>query len=323
MAAYPKADFRRLLVFIFMLLLLPLCACTVENPEAATETATMKEDGSAPVTGKENPYENFEARKVSLESGEEIPNAPEAGTSEGEDAASSAAQVAAQVAEKTPKLWIDCSMDNDEYGIMEENACKAAYPTNTYNRSISRVLYEYLQKNEPGKEHRLIENFNEWYSKTAEKLKTVKEDERKEYLNGLSMEYIKPITAEIEGKFANACKYAQYLFTHARYMFHSFPTTEYRREIDGVVYGFTEYGNRCLTFFAYPVDKKRTYANSTPIPLDGKLDLYYNRCVEGFQMEYNDGLYRLTINEIDPVVGQVLYELEQDKLNYKSVCEIK
>ena len=42
MAAYPKADSRRLPIFIFILLLLPLCACTAENPETASNVKDRK-----------------------------------------------------------------------------------------------------------------------------------------------------------------------------------------------------------------------------------------------------------------------------------------
>ena len=327
MVAYPKADSRRLLVFIFMLLLLlPLCACTVENQDAATDAAKMEEDGSAPVTRKENPYENLEAATVSLESSEEILPVPEDGTAEETDAVSSTADAAARAAEKIPRLWVECSPDKDiqaKYDIMHETACKTVYGMNSYNQYISRVLYEYLQKNESGKENNLVENFNEWYSTTAEMLQKSEEDERINYFTAAADTYTKPITDEIEGKFASACEYTQYLFTHARYMFHFFPSPEYRRQINGVVYGFSEIGNRCLEFFAYPIDKERTYANYTVIPLDGKLDLYTEKCMMGTSLEYNGRLYRFTVDEIGIGIKHVLYELEQNKLNYKSICEIK
>jgi hypothetical protein len=233
----------------------------------------------------------------------------------------------ALAAQDTPELWINCSSDKEvqaKFDIMQENTCKSKVDIYTYNRFISRVLYEYLQKNEPGKENRLVENFNDWYSKTAEKLQKVEKGERNRYLVEASIEYIKPITEEIEGKFANACEYAQYLFTHARYMLNFFPSTEYKRQIDGVVYRFTQFGNRCLSFVAYPIDKERTYENSTIIALDGKRDLYDKECIRGTSLEYNGGLYRLISYGIDwEESKKVLYELEQNKLNYKSVCEIK
>ena len=317
--------FWRMALLAFVLLLFYFCACTAGSPDAGTNAGT-REEALGAAASEESSLGSLDT--VSHGSSEAEHHVPEDGTAKGADAAylaaEAAARAAAQAAEKIPKLWIEYSLDEKiqaKYDIMQET--KTTGSIDEYNRFISRVLYEYLQKNEPGKENRLVANFNEWYPKMAEKLLTVEEEERKEYLNAASIEYVKPITEELEGKFANACEYAQYLFTHARYMFHFFPTSEYRQEIDGVVYGFAHYGSRCMRFVAYPIDKERTYANYTVIPLDGKLDLYDDRCVEGFQMKYRGGLYRLTVNAIDPEVKQALYELEKNRLNYKSVCEIK
>lgn len=82
-----------------------------------------------------------------------------------------------------------------------------------------------------------------------------------------------------------------------------------------------------MTYYAYPIDKERSSQTHPIISLDGKFNLYDDKCVQGNIFEYNGGLYRLIVNGIDegkyPGAKQVLYELEKDKLNFKSVCEIK
>ena len=326
MATYLKAGFGQLPMLIFILLLFSLCACTAGNSDVVKEVA-INEKAVGEAISEESSLGSLEI--IASESGEVDHLITEEGMAEVVDdiylAAEAAARAAAQAAAKIPKLWIEYSTDKDiqaKYDIIQETETTAEI--DMYNRFVSRVLYEYLQKNEPGKEYGLLENFNEWYSKTAEKLQTIKEEERKKYLNAASIEYIKPITAEIEGKFDNACEYTQYLFTHAKYMLNFFPETEYRRQIDGVTYGFLAWGNRCLLFVAYPIDTGMTYdENFIRIPLDGKLDLYATKCMRGSSLEYKGRLYRLTIDEIGVGIKHVLYELEQNKLNYKSVCEIK
>jgi len=324
MVAYPKADFRRLLVFIFILLLLPLCACTAVNPDAAADAATMEE-----AVDEAGSAESFlgSSEAISHGSSETAQSATEYGIAEGEDVASSAALIVARGASEFPKLWIEHSLDKEvqvKYDIVQ--LTKTTGAIDEYNRSISRVLYEYLQKNEPGKEKRLVENFNEWYSKMIEKLQTIKEDERKEFLNDSSVEYIKPITAEIEGKFSNACGYAQYIYTNARFMFHFYNTINYRSESQGISYYFTIRGTRCMQLYALPVGEKDTLQNSTILTLDYSEYLYYKGCVESFTFTYKNKIYYLLINGFDkvehPKARGVLYRLEDDRLNLKSICPI-
>ena len=318
MSSISLTGFRRLLLLVFILLL--LCACAAENPEIDEKEKAVGDAGNEEISPSQS---NEAMSSVSNETvGKVDTSSPVIKPNNGETARTN---------EKAPVLWRKCSSNievQDKYDIIQESSCKSNIIwIHSYNQQISRVLYEYLQKNEPGKENRLVEHYNEWYSKATEKLQQIDKDKRKEYFNELSIEYIKHITAEIEGKFQNACAYAQYLFTHAKYMFHFFPSTQYRRQIDGVAYGFIEYGLNCLTYHAYPIDKERSYQNAQIISLDGKRDLYYEKCVQGFEFEYNNRLYRLNINGIDeeryPGAKQVLYELEKDKLNFKSVCEIK
>lgn len=217
--ASASISFRLLFMLIFVPLL-PLCACATENPEA-----DVKQEAVGGAINEE---------KSSLGSNEVVSFAPDV-TMERADTSTPATkpknEATARTAEKAPVLWIECWSNKEiqaQYDIMQENACKSTAWIWSYNQQISRVLYEYLQKNEPGKENRLVEHYYEWYSKTTEKLQQIEKDKRKEYLDEVSIEYIKPITEEIEGKFPNACAYVQYLFTHAKYMFAFFPSTQYR-----------------------------------------------------------------------------------------------
>ena len=328
MAAYFKTGFWQLPVLIFILLLFCLCACTAGNPDAIKEAA-ISEKAVGEAISEESSLGSLET--IASESGKVDHPITEEGITEVADdiylAAEVAARAAAQAAAKIPKLWIECSPDKEiqaKYDIMHENACKTIYGMNSYNQYISRVLYEYLQKNEPGKENRLVENFNEWYSTMAEWLQKMEEDERINYFTAAVDTYTKPITAEIEGKFANACEYTQYLFTHARYMFHFWG--EFTQKIKGIEYAFGQQAKYCTSLYAYPANSKDVYVNWIDVTLDGSMDIYLD-CVRTLTMIYKDRLYKLDLNAADqkkyPGAKQVLYELEQDKLNYKSVCEIK
>ena len=69
MAAYPKADSRRLPVFVFMSLLLSFCACTAENQNSASTVATLEE-----AVGEASSEERFfgSSEAISLGSSETV-----------------------------------------------------------------------------------------------------------------------------------------------------------------------------------------------------------------------------------------------------------
>ena len=88
MAAYPKADSLRLLVFIFMLLLLPLCACTAGNSDAAADAATRKEATG----GSDSEGSSLESSEAIFNGSSETAQPATEGTTEGSNAGASTFQ---------------------------------------------------------------------------------------------------------------------------------------------------------------------------------------------------------------------------------------
>lgn len=127
----------------------------------------------------------------------------------------------------------------------------------------------------------------------------------------------------------NICYHLESVLRNEPQKLNILPPFDYTKRIGWTIYQFRVRGlKECKEFYALPKGKENRLENSTLITIDNSSKIYFREvCIQGSWLIEDNNLYLFLYNGFDkkkhPNVKWLVYQMEDDRLNLKPICEIK